>query len=202
MATKVIGKIVLYEPLDQNKITDLLAGPDTIVFEVQRQYQLGEVPELLGAIVPAQFDEAVLKNVIDIATWIHSEDALIWKINYDELTKTFDLSGSYVRDSATTSGTLTAITAGQYINAVFVTPGLEGSIQTVIELPYGQSIDSADVTILNNLGIEIDDIASTGNNLIINVQKVPYRVFFTKPNKYNLLNYVVDFNYKNKNIEI
>ena len=38
MAIKSIGKIVFYESLDQGKITDMLSGSDTIVFEVERRY--------------------------------------------------------------------------------------------------------------------------------------------------------------------
>jgi hypothetical protein len=148
MATKVIGKIVLYEALDQDKITDLLAGSDTIVFEVQRQYQLGDVPELLGAILPTQFDTNVLKNMIDNATWLHQEDAIMYKCNYDAATKTFDFSDSYVRDLKDTSGVLTTVTTGQVLNAVFTTPGLEGSIKTIIALPYGQAISSGDSSLL------------------------------------------------------
>lgn len=207
MATKVIGKIILYEPLDQDKITDLLAGSDTIVFEVQRQYQLGDVPELLGAILPTQFDDVTidyiesLKNIIDISTWQHQEDAIMYKCNYDSGTKTFDFSGSYVRDSKDTSGTLTAISTGQILNAVFTTPGLEGSIKTTIELPYGQAISASDSLLLRAVGIFIDDFTSTGDNLVIDVQNVPYKVQFIQPEKVSTVNYVIDFSLTNITIE-
>jgi hypothetical protein len=206
--TKVIGKIVLYEPMDQSKITDLLAGPDTVLFEIERQYALGDVPQTLAAVLPSQFDDVsidyieVLKNMIDIATWQHQEDAIVYKCVLDDGTKTFDFSESYVRDSKSTSGTLTSVTTGQVLQAVFTTPGINGTVQTTVELPYGNPLSSGDLLLLRNVGLIIDDIASTGDNLIIETQNVPFKVSFYKPASETSIEYVIDFNLTNTIIEI
>lgn len=207
MATKVIGKIVLYEPMDQVKITDLLASSDVIVFEVQRQYRLGEVPEMLGAVLPVQFDDLAidyieaLRNVIDIATWQHQQDTIVYKCVYEAATKTFDFSASYVRDSKDTAGTLTPLVTGQLLNAVFTTPGLEGVVQTIIELPYGQAISAGDSLLLANVGIVLN-ISATGDSLILDKYSVPFKVQFLQPDTVTGVNYVIDFDLTNRAIEL
>ena len=91
MSIKSIGKIVLYEPLTQNKIDALLAGSDIIIFEIERRYVLGDVPELLSAVLPTQFEDVsvdyieALKNTIDAATFSHEEKAMMWIVNYNDV---------------------------------------------------------------------------------------------------------------------
>lgn len=206
MGIKSIGKIVLYEPLDQDKIDELLASSDTIIFEIERGFDLGEIPSIVSAILPTQFDDVSidyidsLKELVDISLWQHMEDVLVFKINYDAVTKAFDLTNSYVRDSKATSGSLTAITTGQVLKARFTTPGLDAPVYTVIDLPYGQSISSGDTAALLAVGLDLETVV-TGDSFSFKDQTVPYRVEFYKPEA-ELLNYVIDFNYKNKTIEV
>lgn len=206
MAIKSIGKIVLYEPMDNQKITELLAGSDTIIFEIERSYDLQDVPPIISAILPAQFyDVSIdyvesLSEIIDVTSWQHLENALIYKVNYDPGTKEFDLSNSYVRDVIGTSGTLTAINTSQVLKARFTTPGLDAPVYTEIDLPYGDPISSMDKSNLTAVGIELD-LTVTGDLFSIKTQSVPFKVDFFKPSG-EILNYVIDFNYKNKTIEI
>ncbi len=206
MAIKSIGKIILYEPLDGSKIDDFLSSADTIVFEVERAYNLGQVPPVLSAVLPTQFDDVsidyidALKKVIDICSWQHIQDGLFFKINYNNTTKQFDLTNSYVRDSKDTSGSLTAITTGQILMARFSTPGLDETILTDIELPYNQAISNTYKDAIKELGVELNATA-TGDLFQVVDQKVPYKIEFYKPVA-ETLNYVVDFNYKNIKIEV
>lgn len=206
MAIRTIGKIVLYESMNQDKIDAMLFSSDTIVFEIERRYALGEVPELLGAVLPVQFDDVsinyieALKNVIDASSYIHEENAIVFDVQYTELTKTFDLTSSYVRDVRDTSGALTPVTVGQILLAVFITPGLSKPARTMIELPYGQAVSVGDELLLRQAGIALA-ASSTGSSLVVDSSSVPYQVEFIRP-ELSLENYVIQFNYKNKTIEL
>lgn len=207
MAIKTIAKIVLYEQLDQDKITALLAGDDTIAFEIERRYILGEMPEMLTAILPTQFEDvsidyvAAFKNIIDAATWVHEEAAIMFKVNYNSVGKEFDLTSSYVRNIRDTSGTLTAITTGQLLEAVFITPGLDGPVSTVVSLPYNEIISLGDFTALQNVGLTLIDDA-LGSLFSFAEQKVPYKVIFRQPASEILEKYSIEFELQNKTIEV
>ncbi len=207
MAIKTIGRIVLYEPLNQDKIDELLASSDTIIFEIERRYVLGNVPDLLGAVLPTQFDDLsidyieALKNTIDISTFIHEENAIMFNVKYNPGTKTFDLTESYVRTEKDTTATMGTVTTGQLLDAVFITPGLNGSIKTKISLPFGQAISDPDVDILTDLGLVLDT-GHTGSLFTFSEQKVPYMVFFSQPSSVLTEKYSIEFNYQNQTIEI
>ena len=207
MAIKPIGKIVLYEPLNKYKIDALLAGTDTILLEIERKYILGDVPELLSAILPTQFVDAkvnyilALKNLLDAASFIHEENAMMWVVNYDSVNKEFDLSGSYIRDEKDTSEKLSSIPSEQLLQAVFMTPGLNGPVYTVIELSYGENISSTDKAALLAVGIELNATA-TGDLFSIITQSVPYKVSFNQPASVVAEKYNVQFNYQNITIEV
>jgi hypothetical protein len=207
MAIKPIGKIVLYEPLNKDKIDALLAGSDTILLEIERKYNLSDVPELLSAVLPTQFVDAsvnyilAFKNLVDAATFIHEENAMIWVVNYDSVNKEFDLSASYVRDQKDTSAAQSDIPTKQLLQAIFMTPGLDGPVYTSIELSYGQNISSTDKAALLAVGIELNASAS-GDLFTIIKQSVPYKVSFYQPASVVTEKYNIQFNYQNLTIEI
>jgi len=207
MAIKVIGRIVLYEQLNQDKITDLLASADTIAFEIERRYTLGEMPELLAAVLPDQFDGYAVdyvesfKQIIDIASFVHEENAMMWVVNYDVPTKTFDLTASYVRDEVDSTATMGAIPTNQLIEAVFITPGLEGPVYTTVDLPYNGAISNPHKEALLAVGIELEAIV-TGSLFQIKTQSVPFKVGFYQPASVTLEKYSIEFALQNKTIEI
>lgn len=205
MANRLIGKIVLYENLDQDKLTEILAGTDTVYFQIEQSYLDASNPEMLGVVLPTQFNDVTVdyvdafKKVVDISTWQMQENAIIWKINFDGVDE-FDLTSSYVRDSKDTLGVLTGITIGTELTAVFYTPSFTGKVRTEITLPYGQAISTTDYEKLLAVGIELN-LGYTGSLFSIKTSVNPIQVDFYKPASV-LDNYVIDFNYKNKTIEI
>ena len=141
-----------------------------------------------------------LKNVFDASSFVHEENALVFNVQYNAVIKEFDLTSSYVRTLRDTSLPGAAIPTGQILLAVFTTPGLDAPIKTVIELPYNQTIDLASISIIKDLGISLDKL-STGSNLIVTSHLVPYRVDFIQTES-RIETYIIDFNYKNKTIEL
>ena len=206
MTKKVIGKIVLYEPLDQDKIDTILTDFDVVIFEVQRQYLLGDKPQDLGVVLPAEFVDVTVdymqafKDIIDISSFKHEEGAVYYKIKYDVLLKDFDLTTSYIRDKKQTIAPFTALTTGQLLKAVFITPGIEAPIKTVIDLSYGEAVSEVDIAALLVVGLELK-LGATGSLFGIKTQKVPFKVSFMQP-AVALENYVIDFELQNKIIEI
>jgi hypothetical protein len=207
MAIKSIGKIVLYEPLTQDKIDALLASSDTIIFEIERRYVLADVPDLLSAVLPTQFDDVsvdyieALKNLVDISSFIHEENAVVFDVKYNETTKTFDLTDSFVRTQKNTTSTMGTVTAGQILNAVFATPGLNGPVYTEIELPFNQAISDTFYDALEAVGLVLDT-GYTGSLFTVLEQKVPYKVSFYQPVSVVAEKYSIEFNYQNQTIEI
>lgn len=206
MEIKSIGKITLYEHLDQDKIDLLLSGTNTIVLDIERQYSIADLPQRLSAIVVSDFSTGTidylqsLKNVLDVATMKHEENALIFKINYNSGIKEFDLTNSYVRDSKDTSIIGSPIVTGQLLKAVFSTPGFDGPVLTTIDLPFGDVISSSDKLKLLAIGIELD-LGVTGDLFSIKTQSVPFKVSFYQPDS-SVENYVIDFPLTNQLIEI
>lgn len=207
MAIRSIGKIILYEPLNQGKIDDLLAGTDTVIFEIERRYVLADVPDLLSAVLPTQFDDMsidyiqALKDIVDASTFIHEENALNFIINYNALDKEFDLTSSYVRDVRDTSGTLGTIPTDQLLNATFITPGLDGPVLTTIELPYAGTISTIDRDKMLAIGLELN-LAVTGSVFSIKTQLVPFKVVFSQPASVITDKYSIQFELQNQIIEI
>lgn len=207
MAIKSIGKIVLYEPLTQDKIDALLAGSDTIIFEIERRYVLADVPDLLSAVLPTQFDDVsvdyiqALKNLVDVSTFIHEENAMMWIVNYNSVDKEFNLESSYVRDQKDTTATMSGIPADQLLQAVFMTPGLNGPVYTTINLPYDGIISTTDRDALLVVGLELN-LSVTGSLFSFKTQSVPYKVAFVQPASVVTEKYSIAFNYQNKTIEL
>lgn len=207
MAIKTIGRIILYEQLSQDKLTTLLASADTIVLEIERRYILGDMPEVLTAILPTQFDGYAvdyvdsLKEIIDITSFVHEEDGIMFIVKYNSTTKEFDLTSSYVRNVPDTSTTMGTVTAGQLLQAIFVTPGLENPVYTTIDLPFGQTLDTMQLAVLKDNGVFID-LTSTGDFIKITSQDVPYKVGFYQPASVTLDKYSIEFDLQNKTIEL
>jgi hypothetical protein len=207
MAIKPIARIVLYEQLDQDKITALLAGTDTIAFEIERRYILGEMPQVLTAILPDQFDDVsidyiqALKDVVDASTWVHEQDAMMWVINYNSDDKEFDLTSSYIRDEKDTTVVMSGIPTDQLLQAVFMTPGLNGPVYTTVDLPYNGTISTTDRDALLAVGLELN-LSITGSLFSVKTQLVPYKVSFIQPSSVLTEKYSIKFNYENQIIEI
>jgi hypothetical protein len=208
MATKIIGKIVLYEPLSQDEIDAAIAGPDLVVFEIERRFQLTNIPQNLAAVVPTSFDVSyvdyveAMKLFLDAASFVHLENAFVWKIYYDVTDKEFNLKNSYQRTETNSSKiSQTIVSDGQLLNAVFITPGLEGTIETVVALPFEEPISTTDLEALEAVGIELNS-GATGSLFSVNSQKVPYKVIFFQPDTVTTENYVIDFNLQNKIINL
>lgn len=206
MAIRAIAKITLYEHLDQDKIDLLLSGTDTITLDIERQYDIYDVPQYLGSVISTDFTTSGidylqgLKDVLDVATYKHEDSVVVWKVKYDESAKEFDLTDSFVRDQVDTSGSKTAVTYGQLLKAVFQTPGFDGPVQTIIDLPYGDAISSGDKAALLDVGIELD-LTVTGDLFSVKTQSVPYKVAFYRPDT-AAEKYVIDFSLTNQIIEI
>jgi hypothetical protein len=207
MALKTIAKITLYEPLNQDKIDAILAGTDTVLLEIERKYQIGVLPEILSAVLPTQFDDVsidyieALKLVIDASTWIHEENVVHFIIEYDSLLKEFDLTNSFVRDKRNTTSVMSSVVTGQLLYASFETPGLDGSVKTLIQMPFGQTLDLDELNVLKDRGVIIDP-ASTGDFFTITTQSVPYKVVFFQPETIITEKYIIDFPLQNKIIEL
>lgn len=207
MAIKVIGRITLYEQLNQSKIDALLAGSDVIVFEVDRRYLLADKPNVLSAILPTQFEDVsidyieALKLVVDASTWIHEENVVMYKINYESSTKDFDLSESYIRDDRDTTVALTSLPNGQHLKATFVTPGLEESVITTIDLLYATAISTLDEEALANVGL-ILKAGSKGDAFGFSSQATAYKVIFSQPDTVITEKYSIEFDLQNKPIEV
>lgn len=207
MAVRTIGRIILYEQLTQDKIDALLASADTIAFEIERRYILGEMPEVLTAILPTQFDGFAvdyvesLKEVVDVSSFIHEEDAIMFIVKYNSTTKEFDLTSSYVRNNVDSTATMGTVITGQLLKAIFITPGIENPVYTVIDLPFGQSLDTVQLNVLKDNGVIIDP-ASTGDFFTITTQSVPYKVGFYQPTSVTTEKYSIEFDLQNKTIEL
>jgi hypothetical protein len=207
MAIKSIGKIVLYEPLTQDNIDALLASSDTIIFEIERRYVLADVPDLLSAVLPTQFDDVsvdyiqALKDLVDVSTFIHEENAMMWVIKYNSGDKEFDLTSSYIRDEKDTNAVMSGIPTDQLLQAVFVTPGLNGPVYTTVDLPYNGTISTTDRDALLAVGLELN-LSITGSLFSVKTQKVPYKVSFIQPSSVVTERYSIKFNYENQIIEI
>lgn len=207
MATKVIGKIVLYEPLSQAEIDAAIAGPDVVLFEIERRFQLTNIPQNLAAVLPVSFDDPIidyidaLKNLYDAASFVHLQNAVVWKIKYDAVTKEFDLEDSYKRTAIDTTAAQTSLPNGQLLKAIFVTPGLDGAVQTIIDLPYNQVISNPHRESLLAVGIDLN-LAVTGSLFSVKTQTVPYKVIFFQPDTVTTENYVIDFELQNKTIDV
>lgn len=207
MALKTIAKITLYEPLNQDKIDAILAGTDTVLLEIERKYQIGVLPEILSAVLPTQFDDVsidyieALKLVIDASTWIHEENVVMYKINYESSTKDFDLSDSYIRDQRDTTAAMSVLPSGQALKAVFITPGLSAPVLTTIDLLYGVSIATLDEESLAAVGLVLKS-GSKGDAFGFSSQAVPYKVVFYQPETVTTQKYNIDFELQNKPIEL
>lgn len=206
MAIKSIGKIILYNSYTQDEIDALLAGSDTIVFEVEKTFLIGREPFLYGAIVNSDFAGSspnyitALKQIIDVSSFMYEENVFIYKVKYDVGTKEFDLEDSFIRTNKDTTSAQTIISNGQLINAVFSTPGIDGLVYTIIELPYNQAISAPDKAALLAVGIELN-LSVTGSLFSIKTQSVPFKVSFVKPDAV-ADKYIIDFDLQNKTIEI
>ena len=201
-----IGKIVLYQRLDRAALDAMLTAGDDIVLDIERRYVINDLPDAIAVTLPEawpatggfDFVESLV-NVIEAAAWSHEQDCLVWNVAYDADGKAFDLSGSYVRTSID-SADGAAIDDGSVLLARFTTPALPAAVNTVLTLPYGEALDSAELAALEVVGIEIE-LGATGTAFAIKTQKVPFQVQFYRPAD-ALKNYVMNFPLAGQIIEI
>jgi len=120
-------------------------------------------------------EKAALLLVLDHLTNEIEAGAKVW--NVARTGKTFDLSGSYIRDDESTEPLLTVMPTGESLLVRFEIPGfLTNQVETV-SLWYNQVFDSGDVTALAALGIEL-----TGDGKVFEiVNDTEVKVSFLKP---------------------
>ena len=201
-----IGKITLYQRLDRATLDAMIAAGDDIILDVERRYVINNLPDNLAVTLPAAWPAtggvdfvASLVNVVEAAGWSHEQDCIVWKVAYDDATKEFDLTDSYIRDSID-SAVGSAVHDGTVLLARFVTPSLPASVSTVLTLPFNQALDSVEVAALMAAGIELE-LGATGTLFSIKTQKVPFQLRFYRPADATK-NYVMDFPLTDKIIEI
>jgi hypothetical protein len=197
-----IGKITLYEHWDAAKLAALIAAEETLYLEVERRYTLGELPETLTAVLPAQFGTTYMDyliKTIDAATFVHEENCIVWVIKTAATGgMAFDLTGSYKRTGIDSVTGTEAVEDGVELLAIFTTAGLRGDARTAVVLPYGEAISGGDITALDDVGIEL--AASPEGSAFTVTSKTPFTVQFFQPSA-AVENYVIDFDKNNQIIE-
>lgn len=193
---KSILKIVLLEPLSQDKIDELILDNGDVLVQVQRGYPCGDVPELLSLVVPASVSGGFLlelKNLIDICSFLHEQDAVVVVANYGA--GVLDLTGSYLRDKADTSS-LTPIVSVSY-GIVFIVGGLSGIKRFAYVVSYSDKLSSAMISELGYAGLVLDP-DSTGS--LMEIVAAPcggFMVEFQTPAG-SVSNMVFDYDFKGK----
>lgn len=200
-----IGKITLYQHLDAVMLAQYVTDGDTILLEVERRYDMQDQPDTITAVLPVQFDDVTidymeaLGRTIDAASFIHEKDAIVWVVNFDDATKTFDLQDSYVRD-AIESGTGADVADGTELQALFTVPGLPASVQFLITLPYGEAFPSDMKDLMAENGLTVNASAK-GSLFTIEDQKVQFTVVFYRPAE-ETRHYIIDYNKANQIIQV
>jgi len=120
-------------------------------------------------------DKEDLAGLLDFYTWQIEENALVWDISRDG--KTFRLTDSYVRDEEDTTAPRTALTAGDVILARFEVPGFTAGEFREVNVFYDQAFNPAELTALEEIGIEI-----SGNGKVFTITNIiECKVTFSKP---------------------
>lgn len=205
MAIRVIGKIILFESLSQSQINDLINSDDTIVFQLEQTCS-NDVRTYDSLILDADLTGfstdylQAIKDLNDRISFKFFENACCYNIDYNEISKVFDLRQSFVKTDIDTSASQGSIVTGQMLEAYFITPGIDSNVFTKIDLPYGNSISTADEAKMLNIGLELN-LGGTGSLFSIKTQKVPFKVMFVKPDVVPE-KYIIKFNKENQLIEI
>lgn len=114
-------------------------------------------------------------NVLDNASFLIENAALIWKVVRDGLD--FDLTNSFIRDVASTTGSLTAIPDNTQLKARFEIPGFQSTNYREIDLWYNEDFNPTDLVLLREIGIVL-----TGNGGFFTIANdTDCKVSFSKP---------------------
>lgn len=120
-------------------------------------------------------EQEELKSVLDYLTYEIEPDAKVW--NIVRTGKEFDLSTSYIRDREGTLPGGTPIPDGDSLLIRFEVPGFETGSFREVNLFYNDDFNPAELTALEEIGIEI-----TGNGTTFEITNViQCKVSFTKP---------------------
>lgn len=186
MAFKRLIKITLYDSFSQTEIDDIISSSDTPFVELDKNYFIGKTEDANSLIVPTELNGYpvnyldALKKVIDISTFKYEQNLKVFIVQYNEIDKEFDLTASYVRTNIDTTAAQGTITTGFEIEAVFVTPGLEGVVETTVTLPFNSPISTTDLAALTAVGLDMN-FGATGSLFSLKTQSVPFKVRFNQP---------------------
>jgi len=126
------------------------------------------------------------KKIIDHLSFQYEEDALIWKIA--KVSKTFSLAKSYVRDTETTDGSLTALTTGTPLLMTIEVPTFSGVDSVDVALWYGTAFNPTDLSNAAAIGVTI---TGDGTTFTIDNDR-ECKIYFSKPTSATL-SYVIDY---------
>lgn len=127
------------------------------------------------------------KVYMDFVSYQYEATFPIVKVAFDAGTKTFDLSGSYLRDKVETQA-VTALTDNMPITVRFEFPGFESNKVVEITYPYNGEISVADKDLLAESGVVVT-MDGVGFNV---TNSIDCKVYFAKPES-EAGTYVIDY---------
>ncbi|RZJ33718.1 MAG: hypothetical protein EOO51_12565 [Flavobacterium sp.] len=179
-------QIILNERLDRERIDDTLPSP-LYIEVINNYYPDGSASAIIDANdLGISYLEA-LKKVIDQASYEFEADAFVWVIA--KTAKTFDLSGSYIRNQLPTAKPYDGIADGMPLKVRFDKPGFETNSYLEIDLWYNMDFNPADVSALAAFGI---DLTGDGSEFTID-NAIECKVSFRKPESESAEAYVIDY---------
>lgn len=147
-------QIVLNGHVDRAEIIAALSADSSYPVDVIDNYvDIGSSTVLDLNDLDSDNKEAFCK-ALDNSNYLIEENALVWKIKRNG--KIFNLNNSFVRDTVSTSGTLTKIPDGTPLKARFEIPGFITNTVVEIDLWIGESFNPTDLVALSDIGISID----------------------------------------------
>lgn len=162
--------ITLNKKIDQSTVTD-----ETTIRLVNNYAPEADavLDTTYGDLPSGEQDE--LLSVLDYLTYEIEPDAKVW--NIVRTGKEFDLSTSYIRDRESTTPPGEVIPDGDSLLIRFEVPGFETGSVREVNLFYEEDFNPAELTALEEIGIEI-----TGNGTTFEITNViECRVSFSKP---------------------
>lgn len=178
--------IDLKKRIDSTTIDTSILAETPLLIDYQYTY-IGGKDDIVIDISSLSTDlQDAWKKIIDHHTFQYEENALIFKIEY--FSKTFSLAKSYVRDSESTDGTLTAILAGTPLILRIEVPTFTSVNFIEIPLWYDQDFDPSDLSAAAAIGVSI---SGNGESFTIDNDR-ECRLFFIKPTT-EILQYIIDF---------
>lgn len=173
---------------DRDNIDAALAEPVELLVNTKNGYS-GAIPAV-GSLVVNDMDVDTLeafKVFCDAMTYEWEAGLPIVKVGYNAGTKTFDFSGSYLRDKVETQD-VTALATNFPVKVIFELPGFEVNPTVEITYPYNGIISTEDKELAEVKGIVI---TMSGIGFNIN-NETDVKVSFGKPDAEPGV-YVIDY---------